>query len=123
MINFGQQLKSLRLSHKITQKQLAESIGVSERGIQNYELNERKPTYDTLIAMADYFNVSLDYLVGRNDEKKNASSDGDFSPKEDELIKNFKLLDDVSKGKLIERSRMLAEESHPKNLDNKKKNA
>lgn len=123
MFDFGQHLKSLRLSHKITQKQLAAALDASERGIQHYELNERKPTYDTLIAMADYFNVSLDYLVGRGDEKKIASSNADLSSKEEELIKNFKLLDDVSKGKLIERSRMLLEESLPKSLDNKKKNA
>lgn len=70
MFDFGQHLKSLRLSHKITQKQLAIAIGASERGIQNYELNERKPTFDALIALADYFDVSIDYLVGRSDDPK-----------------------------------------------------
>ena len=50
------------------QKQLAEGIGASERGIQQYELGERKPTYDMLIALADYFDISLDYLVGRSDD-------------------------------------------------------
>ncbi|MDD4566136.1 MAG: helix-turn-helix transcriptional regulator [Eubacteriales bacterium] len=70
MFNFGQHLKSLRLSRKITQKQLAAFIGASERGIQNYELNERKPTYNALIALADYFDVSLDYLVGRTNNPR-----------------------------------------------------
>lgn len=65
MFNFGEHLKSLRLSKGITQKQLAENIGASERGIQNYETNQRKPTYDILIALANYFEISLDYLVGR----------------------------------------------------------
>ena len=68
MFTFGEHLKSLRLSKGITQKQLAESTGTSERGIQNYELGIRKATYDILIALADYFNVSLDYLVGRSDD-------------------------------------------------------
>lgn len=67
MFIFGEHLKSLRLSKGITQKQLAELTGTSERGIQNYELNQRKPTYDILISLADYFDVSLDYLVGRSD--------------------------------------------------------
>lgn len=67
MLNFGEHLKSIRSSHNITQKELAISIGISERGIQHYELNERKPTYDILIALADYFNISIDYLVGRTD--------------------------------------------------------
>lgn len=67
MFNFGEHLKEVRLSHNITQKQLAQAIGASERGIQNYETGTRNPTYDILIALADYFDVSLDYLVGRTD--------------------------------------------------------
>lgn len=67
MFNFGQHLKHLRQTRNLTQKQLAEAIGSSERGIQNYELNVRKPTYEILIALADYFDVSLDFLVGRSD--------------------------------------------------------
>ncbi|MCL1832566.1 MAG: helix-turn-helix domain-containing protein [Oscillospiraceae bacterium] len=68
MFNFSKQLKTLRLAKNLTQKQLADKIGASERGIQNYELDLRKPTYDTLIALADYFNVSIDFLVGRTDK-------------------------------------------------------
>lgn len=67
MFDFGAHLKELRKSRGITQKQLALAISASERGIQQYELGERKPTYDMLIALADYFNISLDYLVGRSD--------------------------------------------------------
>lgn len=67
MLNFGSRLRELRKGKGITQKQLAIDIGASERGIQNYELNERKPAFDVLIALADYFDVSLDYLVGRSD--------------------------------------------------------
>lgn len=65
---FGAHLKLLRKSRKITQKELAQSIGASERGIQQIELEESKPSFDTLIALADYFDVSLDYLVGRSDD-------------------------------------------------------
>lgn len=70
MFDFGEHLKNLRKSKGLTQKQLAEKLNVSERGIQNYELGERKPTYDILIAIADFFDVSLDYLVGRSDDPK-----------------------------------------------------
>lgn len=65
MFDFENQLKALRKSKGITQKQLASAIGASERGIQQYELGERKPTYDMLIALANYFDVPLDYLTGR----------------------------------------------------------
>ena len=70
MFNFGTHLKMLRKSKNLTQKQLAENIGASESGIQNYELGTRKPTYDMLISLADYFDVSIDYLVGRSDDPK-----------------------------------------------------
>ncbi len=62
---FSENIKALRTSKKLTQGQLGKAIGASERGIQNYELDERKPNYEMLIALADYFDVSIDYLVGR----------------------------------------------------------
>ena len=43
-------------------------VGASERGIQSYEIGERNPAFDQLIALADYFDVSIDYLVGRTDK-------------------------------------------------------
>lgn len=64
MFNFGTHLKALRKSKNLTQKQLAVDIGASERGIQQYELGERKPTYDMLITLANYFDVPVDYLLG-----------------------------------------------------------
>ena len=67
MIDFPKHLKMVRTSRNITQKQLAESIGATENGVQNYERGTRKPTFDMLIALADYFGVSIDYLVGRTD--------------------------------------------------------
>ncbi len=70
MFKFNEHLKNLRISKDITQKKLGEMIGTSERGIQNYELGKRKPYYDILIALADYFDVSLDYLVGRSETRE-----------------------------------------------------
>ena len=67
MFDFASHLKTLRQSRNITQKQLAAAIHASERGVQNYEMGVRKPTYEMLIAIADYFDVSLDYLCGRSD--------------------------------------------------------
>ena len=68
MFDFGSHLKALRQSKGLTQKQLAAETGTSERGIQNYEMGVRKPTYEILLALADYLDVSLDYLVGRSDD-------------------------------------------------------
>ncbi|MBE6084732.1 MAG: helix-turn-helix transcriptional regulator [Selenomonas ruminantium] len=60
-------IKDTRLSKGLTQKQVADELGISVVAIQNYENGRRKPAYDVLIALADYFDVSLDYLVGRTD--------------------------------------------------------
>jgi len=67
MDDFRNRLVNIRRQNGLTQKELAESIGASERGIQNYEIGYRKPTFELLIAIADFFSVSIDYLVGRTD--------------------------------------------------------
>lgn len=60
-------LKRFRKEMKITQKQAASAANVSERNYQDYEYGKVIPTATVLIALADYFNVSLDYLCGRSD--------------------------------------------------------
>ena len=70
MFNFAVRLKELRLSKSLTQKQLASDLGMSERGIQHYECGTREPSMAALIALADFFDVSLDYLVGRSDDPR-----------------------------------------------------
>ena len=61
-------LKRFRKERKVTQKQAAEIAGVAERVYQSYEYGKVAPTAPVLIALADYFDVSLDYLVGRSDD-------------------------------------------------------
>ena len=68
MFNFSVKLKELRLNNDLTQKQLAKNICVGERSIQDYEYGNRKPNYDAIIKLADYFDVSTDYLLGRTDK-------------------------------------------------------
>lgn len=67
-MSFSNRLISLRKSRNITQKQVCNAIGMSEPAYQRYEYGQREPAYQKLIALADYFNVSLDYLVGRSDD-------------------------------------------------------
>lgn len=67
-MSFPERLVSLRKSRNLTQKQLAAEMQLSELAIQHYEAQRRKPAFDVLIALADYFDVSLDYLVGRSDD-------------------------------------------------------
>lgn len=67
-MSFSERLVLLRKSKNLTQKQLAVEMHLSELAIQHYESRRRKPAFDILIALADYFDVSLDYLVGRSDD-------------------------------------------------------
>ena len=66
-MDFAERVLDLRKARGLTQKQLAANAGLSEIGVQSYERRVRKPTHDALISLADFFDVSLDYLVGRTD--------------------------------------------------------
>lgn len=65
MEKFSERLRELRKDKGLTQKQLAEAIGAHERGIRFYE-SGRLPDVPSLIKLADFFDVSLDFLVGRD---------------------------------------------------------
>ena len=68
MPTFPERLKELRISHRYYQRELAAMLGISIRGYQCYETGEHEPGVKKLIAIADYYNVSIDYLVGRTDD-------------------------------------------------------
>ena len=63
-------LKELRKSRNISQITLAMALSMNQNSISRYETGEREADYATLIAFADYFNVSIDYLLGRTDNPK-----------------------------------------------------
>lgn len=65
-MSFSERLVELRKAKGLTQRQVWESVGLSPLGYQRYEYGEREPAYQKLLSLADYFNVSLDYLVGRS---------------------------------------------------------
>lgn len=65
---FSERIKALRKATKLTQKQVADVVGITEVGYQHYEGRRRVPSFRQLIALADFFDVSLDYLVGRSND-------------------------------------------------------
>lgn len=68
-MEFRERLVSLRKERKETQVQLADNIGVASRSLQDLEAGKYYPKYETLIAIADHFQVTLDYLTGRTDQR------------------------------------------------------
>ncbi|MGN8232315.1 helix-turn-helix domain-containing protein [Priestia flexa] len=78
-IIFGKRLATLRKEKGISQYEFADRIGFSRGQVANYEQGKREPDYETLQKIADFFNVSTDYLLGRTDnpdliEEKNEES-------------------------------------------------
>ncbi|MFW6377585.1 MAG: helix-turn-helix domain-containing protein [bacterium] len=62
---FNKRLKQLRKENNLTQKELSEILNIGESTLSHYENKDREPNFDTLIKIADLFDVSLDYLLGR----------------------------------------------------------
>lgn len=67
-MDFQSRLKALRKESNHSQTETSNAIGVTLKQVQRYERGESEPTLSKLIALADYFDVSLDYLVGRSDD-------------------------------------------------------
>jgi transcriptional regulator with XRE-family HTH domain len=75
-------IKQLRLEKKLTQKELGDIIGVAHNAIANYEIGGRSPDYSILSKLADYFECTVDYLLGRTDKKNHVILEGSALPKE-----------------------------------------
>lgn len=67
MVPFAERLKKARKQKKLTQKEVAEYLGIATHSYQNYEGGQRQPDFETLVVIADYFEVTTDYLLGRAD--------------------------------------------------------
>lgn len=66
MVN--KKIKEIRLEHNLTQKELSEKIGYSQSIITRWEKNECEPTASAIITLANFFNVTTDYLLGLENE-------------------------------------------------------
>lgn len=69
----GRQLKALRMNSKKSQTEVCTSLNIEQSTLANYENEKRIPKIDILIKIANYYNVSVDYLLGRT-ENQNASA-------------------------------------------------
>ncbi len=64
-MNIGKKLKELRLAENLTQAQLAEKLNINRVNYTRYETDTVRPDYETLISIADFYNISLDELFDR----------------------------------------------------------
>jgi transcriptional regulator with XRE-family HTH domain len=66
---FGERLRTLREEKNLSQEELAEVFGLGKVAISGYERGKRTPSFDILVGLADYFQVSTDFLLGRTDDR------------------------------------------------------
>lgn len=98
MAQFDKILKLLRTEKSMSQQELADALGISKSAINMYERGERQPNFEVLESIADYFNVDIDYLLGRTNKTTKiinpntiaAHFDGDeYTEEELDKIKEF----------------------------------
>ena len=93
-------LKEQRLKKGLSQHQLGEIIGLSQQSIHKYETQLIEPDISTLIKLADYFDTTVDYLIGR-DKQEEQSVKEDINTEEASLIKSFRHLTKEEKESII----------------------
>ena len=111
-------LKELRQEVQITQKQLAEKLGTSQQVIGYYENGINQPAPDTLIQLADFFQCSIDYLLGRSDDFGNISIQTDgpqLTAEEQQLLNDFRTLPRPERAQATEYVHYLADRRGIKN--------
>ena len=84
MYDLGSRLKKIRVQHGLTQKALAKRINKSVSAISSYESNVQMPPLDVLISMASVYCVSLDYLVGFNNDATYSAKE--LRPEQKEIV-------------------------------------
>ena len=94
VVTMLENLRKLREDAHITQKQLAEIIGVSQQSINKYENHNIEPDIETLIRIADHFGTSVDYLIGHNTSphKETTAQAYGLSGEEQTLLARYRAL-------------------------------
>ena len=87
-------LRLLRSNCSVTQKALADAIGVSQQSINKYENHSIEPDIETLIKIADFFGTSVDFLIGNTDIQRKIEKVSEFQLNEDEcqLLSKYRRL-------------------------------
>lgn len=94
--------------HELNRKQFSEKSGIPYTTVIGWTKLNRLPDYTALIKIADFFNCSIDYLAGRQDDYGNIYSSVEVSQVEQNLLKNFRKLESDNKDLIIRLTKNLA---------------
>ena len=124
-MNFSSKLKELRAEKGLTQDQLALKTDLSHGCIAMLETGKRAPTGNTLALLADFFEVSTDYLLGRSDDlgvisiSSQKEKNAELSPDGKELLDIYNSLESEHRAQILEYARYFAERRGNKNYRSK----
>lgn len=104
-MSFGDNLRVLMEERDLTQKELAMHLNIAPSTMSSYVLNTREPDFDTLIRIAEYFDVTTDYLLNIHSSKSN----GTF---EDELLRVFRSMTGEQQKIYIEQGKAFVKANH-----------
>lgn len=112
MSNLQERLKTLRNNNKLTQRQLAKKLNISPSTVALYETGDRNPDMTMLKRIADFFNVSVDYLLGQTNipeqyKEKTTNLPENITPDMVELLEKISSLSEESKKDLEEYIKLL----------------
>ena len=98
-----ERLKLLREERSVSQKQLADVVSVSQQSINKYENHNIEPDIETLTKIADFFDTSIDYLVGHTDVRRRIEDvkPYDLNKKETGLVESFRKLTPKQKESIL----------------------
>lgn len=102
-------LRDLKEDNDIKQSDVAKIINMSEKQYARYERGETDVPLQVAIKLSEYYNVSIDYIAGRTNDKRGLTR-SELSDEETELIKKYRSLSESGKGKIIERLDIILEQ-------------
>lgn len=108
MSKFSDKFKELRKSRNLSQQQLADYLHTSKSSVNMYERGEREPGLEMLEAIADYFNVDMDYLMGKAEIANQALSSVPFpNANEQELLTIYRNVNEDGQDYIMQTARMV----------------
>ena len=111
-MSFYETLSSLMKKRNVTAKQLSEKLKIGKNQFKYWKDNGNIPNGETLISLADYFDCSVDYLLGLSDDPVRAgNAPNNLSTNESTIVELFRQLSDTQQGELIGRAKMMAEQN------------
>lgn len=103
-------LKDLREDCDLKQSELCEKINISKNTYVNYEQGKREPPFELIIKLANFYEVSIDYISGKTNNKKGINQ-SDLSDREQRLISIFREMTREEQGRLLERAEIIIEDN------------